>query len=141
MLDKAHRQSRANVLFIGELFLVKMLSETILHESIVRLLSSSSDGEALECAAVLMTFTGKRLDHPQAKVHTSILTCRVCIHILTNTQGRIDKYMLRIEDIIAKGKISPRVKFLLQDVQELRANSWISQRLWQKTLTGDNVEP
>ena len=34
-------------------------------------------------------------------------------------------YFTRIADIIKKGKISMRVKFMLQDVQDLRKNSWV----------------
>ena len=32
----------------------------------------------------------------------------------------MDKYFFRIEEIIAKKRISPRIKFLMWDVQELR---------------------
>jgi len=45
-----------------------MLSETIMHECVVRLLRSAVDEESLECFARLITTTGKDLDHPQAKV-------------------------------------------------------------------------
>ena len=45
-----------------------MLSETIMHEYIVRLLRSPVDEESLECFARLMSTAGKDLDHPQAKV-------------------------------------------------------------------------
>ena len=45
-----------------------MLSETIMHECVVRLLRSPVDDESLECFARLITRTGKDLDHPQAKV-------------------------------------------------------------------------
>ena len=45
-----------------------MLSETIMHECVVRLLRSPIDEESLECFTRLITTTGKDLDHPQAKV-------------------------------------------------------------------------
>ena len=45
-----------------------MLSETIMHECVIRLLRSPVDEESLECFARLITTTGKDLDHPQAKV-------------------------------------------------------------------------
>lgn len=45
-----------------------MLSESIMHESIVRLLRSISNEEALECVSLLLKTIGKELDHPQAKV-------------------------------------------------------------------------
>ena len=45
-----------------------MLSETIMHECIMGLLKSATDEKSLECFAVLITETGKDLDHPEAKV-------------------------------------------------------------------------
>jgi hypothetical protein len=65
---KNRRRSLGNIRFIGELFKLKMLSETIMHECVVRLLRSSSDEESLECFAGLITTTGKDLDKPEAKV-------------------------------------------------------------------------
>ena len=37
----------------------------------------------------------------------------------------MDAYFKRITDIIKKGKIPARIKFMLQDVQELRNNEWV----------------
>ena len=45
-----------------------MLSETIMHECLCKLLRSPVDEESLECFARLIATTGKDLDHPQAKV-------------------------------------------------------------------------
>ena len=45
-----------------------MLSETIIHECITKLLKSMSDEESLECCAILITEVGRDLDHPEAKV-------------------------------------------------------------------------
>lgn len=58
----------ANIRFLGELFKLKMLSETIMHECIVSLLKSASDEEALEGFGKLIMTIGKDLDHPEAKV-------------------------------------------------------------------------
>ncbi len=38
---------------------------------------------------------------------------------------RIGTYFKRINDIIKKGNIPARVRFMLQDVIELRGNCWI----------------
>ena len=65
---KNRKRSLGNIRFIGELFKLKMLSVTIMHECVVRLLRSSSDEESLECFAGLITTTGKDLDYPEAKV-------------------------------------------------------------------------
>ncbi len=68
----SRRRSLGNIRFIGELFKLTMLSETIMHECIVRLLKSSSDEESLECFARLITTTGKELDHTEAKVSQGV---------------------------------------------------------------------
>jgi len=66
-MTKTRRRSLGNIRFIGELFKLQMLSETIMHECITRLLKSSSDVESLECFR-LITTTGKDLDKEAAKV-------------------------------------------------------------------------
>ncbi len=71
--QKARKRSLGNIRFIGELFKLEMLSETIMHECIVRLLSSTSDEESLECFARLITTTGKELDVEKAKVGVASL--------------------------------------------------------------------
>ena len=65
---KNRKRSLGNICFVGELFNVKMLSETIMHECVARLLRSSSDEESLECFAGLITVIGKYLDKPESKV-------------------------------------------------------------------------
>ena len=47
---------------------------------------------------------------------------------------RIDNYFVRINDIIKKGKIPVRIKFMLQDVQALRKNGWVPRSRQDNTL-------
>ena len=74
IVSKTQQRSIPIISFIGELFKLSMLSQTIIHECIAQLLelNSASDEEHLECFARLITVTGKELDHPTAKV-TSFL--------------------------------------------------------------------
>ena len=65
---KNHKRSLGNICFIGELFKLKMLSETVIHDCLARLLRSSSDEESLKCFACLITIAGKDLDKPESKV-------------------------------------------------------------------------
>ena len=56
-------------------------------------------------------------------------------------QGRIDTYFTRITDIIKKGKVPARVRFMLQNVIELRSNKWIPrERQDQQLKTIDQVQ-
>lgn len=57
-----------NVQFIAELFKLRMVSDTIIHECIRRLLRSTFDETSLECVAILFTIAGKYLDKQNAKV-------------------------------------------------------------------------
>ena len=65
---KARRRSLGNIRFIGELFKLKMLTEGIMHDCLLKLLRQSNDEDSLECLCRLMTTVGKELDHPKAKV-------------------------------------------------------------------------
>ena len=67
-MTQMRKCSLGNITLIGELFKLKMLSETIMHECIARLLKSSSDKVSLECFGKLIMTTGKDLDKPEAKV-------------------------------------------------------------------------
>lgn len=65
--DKARRRSIGNIKFIGELFKLKMLTEAIMHDCVVKLLKNH-DEESLECLCRLLTTIGKDLDFEKAKV-------------------------------------------------------------------------
>ena len=47
---------------------MQILSESIVHDCMIRLLRSTSDEESLECFAMLMATTGKDLDKEETKV-------------------------------------------------------------------------
>lgn len=67
--DKARRRSHGNIKFIGELFKLKMLTEPIMHDCVVKLLKNH-DEESLECLCRLLSTIGKDLDFEKAKVST-----------------------------------------------------------------------
>lgn len=68
--DKARRRSIGNIKFIGELFKLRMLTEAIMHDCVVKLLKNH-DEESLECLCRLLTTIGKDLDFEKAKVSKS----------------------------------------------------------------------
>ncbi|XP_059389520.1 eukaryotic translation initiation factor 4 gamma 1-like, partial [Carassius carassius] len=114
--DKARRRSLGNIKFIGELFKLKMLTETIMHDCIVKLLKNH-DEESLECLCRLLSTIGKDLDFQKAK-------------------PRMDQYFNQMEKIIKERKTSSRIRFMLQDVLDLRRNNWVPRRgdLGPKTI-------
>ncbi|KAM6970131.1 eukaryotic translation initiation factor 4 gamma 1-like, partial [Aplochiton taeniatus] len=117
--DKARRRSLGNIKFIGELFKLKMLTEVIMHDCIVKLLKNH-DEESLECLCRLLSTIGKDLDFEKAK-------------------PRMDQYFHQMDKIIKEKKTSSRIRFMLQDVIDLRWNSWVPRRGDQGPKTIDQI--
>lgn len=120
-----------NIKFIGELFKLKMLTEVIMHDCIVKLLKNH-DEESLECLCRLLSTIGKDLDFEKAKVETHGGSDREMM-LLGNVesgqmnsskyhhpQPRMDQYFNQMEKIIKERKTSSRIRFMLQDVLDLR---------------------
>ncbi|MGH0128178.1 UNVERIFIED_CONTAM: hypothetical protein FKN15_044826 [Acipenser sinensis] len=117
--DTARRRSLGNIKFIGELFKLKMLTEPIMHDCIVKLLKNH-DEESLECLCRLLSTIGKDLDFEKAK-------------------PRMDQYFNQMEKIIKEKKTSSRIRFMLQDVIDLRRNTWVPRRGDQGPKTIDQI--
>ncbi|RHZ70439.1 hypothetical protein Glove_271g40 [Diversispora epigaea] len=111
---KAKRYGLGLIRFIGELFKLNMLTQRIMHSCIKKLLTASSNPETpkeeeTESLCTLLNTVGQRLDNKKAKTH-------------------MDTYFNRMEDISRNPKISNRIRFMLQDVIELRNKNWIPRR-------------
>ncbi|XP_004577797.2 eukaryotic translation initiation factor 4 gamma 1 isoform X2 [Ochotona princeps] len=117
--DIARRRSLGNIKFIGELFKLKMLTEAIMHDCVVKLLKNH-DEESLECLCRLLTTIGKDLDFEKAK-------------------PRMDQYFNQMEKIIKEKKTSSRIRFMLQDVLDLRQSNWVPRRGDQGPKTIDQI--
>uniref|UniRef100_A0A8C5H6E8 Eukaryotic translation initiation factor 4 gamma 1-like n=1 Tax=Gouania willdenowi TaxID=441366 RepID=A0A8C5H6E8_GOUWI len=117
--DKARRRSLGNIKFIGELFKLKMLTEVIMHDCIVKLLKNH-DKESLECLCRLLSTIGKDLDFEKAK-------------------PRMDQYFHQMGKIVKEKKTSSRIRFMLQDVLDLRGNNWVPRRGDQGPKTIDQI--
>ncbi|KAA0701663.1 Eukaryotic translation initiation factor 4 gamma 1 [Triplophysa tibetana] len=93
-----------------------MLTENIMHDCIVKLLKNH-DPESLECLCRLLSTIGKDLDFEKAK-------------------PRMDQYFNQMEKIIKDRKTSSRIRFMLQDVIDLRRSNWVPRRgdLGPKTI-------
>ncbi|XP_069096176.1 eukaryotic translation initiation factor 4 gamma 3 isoform X11 [Pleurodeles waltl] len=117
--DKARRRSIGNIKFIGELFKLKMLTEAIMHDCMVKLLKNH-DEESLECLCRLLTTIGKDLDFEKAK-------------------PRMDQYFNQMEKIVKERKTSSRIRFMLQDIIDLRRCNWVSRRADQGPKTIEQI--
>jgi len=111
VLMKAKRQGLGLIHFIGELFKLSMLTEKIMHECIKKLLANVKEPEEEETEGLckLLTTVGLQLDRPQAKPH-------------------MDVYFLRMAELTKTDKLPSRIRFMVQDVIDLRSNNWVNRR-------------
>ena len=101
MLQK--RRMLGNIRFIGELYKKAMITEKIMHECVLHLLTDSE--EDLEALCNLLTTIGKKLDAKKA-------------------EERMDAYFTKLDTMVRSGKLSSRLRFMLLDLLDLRRNDW-----------------
>ena len=97
-----------NMRFIGELFKSKLLTEKIMHECIIKLLgvdTPNPDLDEVECLVKLLTSIGSTIDHARSKEY-------------------MDAYFNRIRDMSKNDALPNRVRFMLQEIIELRRGAW-----------------
>lgn len=107
---KQKRRMIGNIVFIGELYKEHMLTDKIMHECVFRRLLGDIKNPVeadLEALCKLMNTIGKVLDVPKAK-------------------GYMDAYFKRMKNLTQNPNIPSRIRFLLLDVLDLRANRWTS---------------
>ncbi|KAH8325446.1 hypothetical protein KR074_003061, partial [Drosophila pseudoananassae] len=117
---KIRRRSGGTVRFIGELFKISMLTGKIIYSCIDTLLNPHSE-DMLECLCKLLTTVGSKFE--QTPVNSKDPTR--CYSL--------EKSISRMQAIASKtdkdgAKVSSRVRFMLQDVIDLRKNKWQSTR-------------
>jgi len=100
-----------NITFIGELYKIKMLTEKIIHECITKLLGDLKNPslEDMEALCKLMTGVGSQLDHQKARTY-------------------MDQYFARMSELSKNKTLPSRIRFMLQDVLQLRKNNWLSRQ-------------
>lgn len=112
---KLRRRSVGTVRFIGELFKMGMLTPNIMMTCVSSLLDRNSE-DKLECLCKLLTTIGARLEDKKNA---------------TNVRD-LGEYFRQMKEIVDKKnqntKISSRVRFMIQDVIDLRKNNWVPRR-------------
>ena len=99
-MRKSKKKYLGNNRFIGELFKLDFLTEKIMHSCIESLLKTK-DEDRLECLCKLLTTIGRKMDHDAGR-------------------NLMDQYFKRIGHMVAQKQTSSRIRFMLQDVIELR---------------------
>ncbi|XP_026465657.1 eukaryotic translation initiation factor 4 gamma 3-like isoform X2 [Ctenocephalides felis] len=118
---KIRVKSVGNVRFIGELFKQGMLTTKIMMQCL-RMLLQSIEEESLECLCKLLTTIGRDLE--------------------INKNQDLKPTFLKMQEIVDRkhGKISSRVRFMLQDVIELRLNKWKPRHNDTNPKTMDQIQ-
>ncbi|KAI8393552.1 uncharacterized protein BYT42DRAFT_551440 [Radiomyces spectabilis] len=110
---KAKRQGLGLVQFIGELYKRSMLTDRIMLECLKRLCNNASqaEDEEVESLCKLLTTIGAVMDKSPKR------------------QGWIDVFFKRMkEEMMTSPNLSSRVKFMIQDVFDLRKSKWVPRR-------------
>ena len=117
----AKKKMLGNVKFIGELGRLDLLSEAILHKCIKTLLEKQRDekyadmAEDLECLCKMMPTIGRKLDQGEA------------VKLMDQYFERMRK-LRAVGASASKDALPQRIRFLLQDCIELRANGWVQRQ-------------
>ncbi|CUA74532.1 Eukaryotic translation initiation factor 4 gamma [Rhizoctonia solani] len=108
---KARRRSLGLTRFIGELHKSQILTERVMHEYIKKLVRNTvnSKEEDIEVLCKLLVTVGQSLDSSKKK-------------------NQMDTYFVRIQEIVNGGQLSPRIRFTLLGVIELRERNWQPRR-------------
>lgn len=114
---KIRQRAVGTVHFIGELYKIEMLTSKIMVSCISHLLDPTMcSEETLECLCKLLTTIGKRLE----KLDTKKVDLK---ETFVKLEGLVDKKNHL--------KISSRIRFMIQDLIELRLNNWTPRKLQQ----------
>ncbi|XP_062847598.1 eukaryotic translation initiation factor 4 gamma 1-like [Trichomycterus rosablanca] len=118
---KARLCSLGNIKFMGGLYKQKMLTDQFIHECITKLLENNNNNEEnLESLCKLLSTAGKDLD-------------------LGNGKHLLDYYVDQLETVIKGRRTSSRIRFMIQDVLDLRKNNCIPRRGDQGPKTIEEV--
>ncbi|EIM91293.1 ARM repeat-containing protein [Stereum hirsutum FP-91666 SS1] len=106
--QKAKQRGLGLIRFMGELFMLQMLTERVMHECIKKLLGNveNPEEEEIESLCTLMNTVGAVLDTEKAHAH-------------------MDVYFARMKELTKSPKVNSRIALMLQDVIELREHRWL----------------
>jgi len=120
---KLRKRSLGNIRFIGELYKIGMLTGRIMHECVRKLLVKT-DEESLECLCNLVTTVGEKLEMETKNMLAKAQAQGTSVPGFSN----LDSYFTKMVEITENKSIPARVRFLMQDVIDLRKAKWVKRR-------------
>lgn len=105
-----------NISFIAQLFAHGMLSESIMHECMKRLMNDVKEEDTLECLNKLMGEIGKLLDKEETKHIMDYY-----FSVMKDTADEIEKKPTMLPS-------GTRLAYLILDTIDLRKNGWKPRR-------------
>jgi len=120
--DSQRKRALANMRFIGNLFLRELLGEKTISSVLSELLSGPEE-HLVECACVLLQVIGCRLD------------------ATTSGKSLMTHFLARLADMGddagfgSIGVLSKRLRYKIQDLQDLRARGWQEKRFREQART------
>ncbi|PHU11185.1 Eukaryotic translation initiation factor isoform 4G-2 [Capsicum chinense] len=103
-----------NIKLIGELFNIRMVTESIVRRIVQELLEqdpkSCPEEEKVEAICQSFNIIGKQLDENN------------------NSRSVNDVYFNRLKQLSTNPQLVPRLRFMVSDVMDLRSNNWVPRR-------------
>lgn len=100
------RRGLGLVRFVGELYMLDMISEKIMHKCIQGLLVADPSEEEVESLCGLMRTVGAKIDRDKAH------------------KDHVDMYFARMKLIMEQANLPSRIKFMIMDIFDLRKRNW-----------------
>lgn len=131
-LDDEKRKARKRWLglirFIGELYMLNLLSGVIIHECLYKLLNNQDD-ESLECLCTLLRTIGLKFENQVRTISENSKPWNA--NARQTAPPNLEEFFRNLEYIIRSkpAYTSSRVRFMLQDVLDMRKDGWRERKI------------